>query len=90
MNGFFGYNQIEILPSYQHKATLIFPWGSFSYKKLPFILKNAHATYQCTMSYAFHGIKDIVEPYLDDLPAHSQQQDHHVDHMRAIFLRCHH
>ena len=42
------------------------------------------------MAYAFHDIKHIVEPYLDEFPAHSQQRDHHVDNLRAIFLRCRH
>jgi hypothetical protein len=40
------------------------------------------------MSYSFHDIKHIAEPYLDDLPAHSSNQSDHVDHLRAIFLRC--
>jgi hypothetical protein len=40
------------------------------------------------MSYAFHDIKHIAEPYLDDLPAHSSNRSDHVDHLRAIFLRC--
>ena len=70
--------------------TLIFPWGTFSYRKLPFALKNAGATFQHAMSYAFHDIKHVVEPYLDDLPAHSKQRHIHVDHLRAVFLRCHH
>ena len=72
MDGFFGYNQIEIFPADQHKTTFIFPWGTFAYKKLPFGLKNAGATFQCAMSYAFHNIKHIVKLYLDDLPSHSQ------------------
>ena len=42
------------------------------------------------MSYAFHDIKHIVEPYLDNLPAHSQQQEDHPGHLRDICLRCRH
>ena len=42
------------------------------------------------MPYAFHDIKHILEPYLDDPPTRSKHWDHHVDHLRAIFLRCHH
>ena len=72
MDGFSNYNQIEILPSDQHKMKFIFPWGTFSYRKLPFSLKNAGVKFQRAMSYAFHDIKHVVEPYLDDLPAHSK------------------
>jgi hypothetical protein len=88
MDGFSGYNQIDILPADQHKTTFIFPWGTFAYRKLPFGLKNVGATFQWAMSYAFHDIKHIVEPYLDDFPAHSSHRRDHIGHLRAIFLRC--
>jgi len=70
MDGFSRYNQIEILPVDQHKTTFIFPWGNFAYRKLPFGLKNAGATFQWAMWYAFHDIKHIAKPYLNNLPAH--------------------
>jgi hypothetical protein len=89
MDGFSGYNQINILPSDQHKTAFICPWGTFAYKKLPFGLKNVGATFQRAMSYTFHDIKHIVQPYLDDLPTHSMQRQDHPAHLRAIFLRCH-
>ena len=85
-----GYNQNEILPTDQHKMTFICPWRTFAYRKLPFGLKNAGATFQHAMSYAFHDIKYIVELYLDDLPAHSQRREDHPGHIRDILLRCHH
>jgi hypothetical protein len=88
INGFSGYNQINILPVDQHKISFIFPWGTFAYQKLPFGLKNVGATFQCTMYYAFHDIKHIVQPYLDDLPAHSMRRQDHPTHLWAIFLRC--
>ena len=90
MDGFSRYNQIEIPLSDQHNTAFIFPWGTFAYHKLHFILKNAGVTFQCAMSYAFHDIKHVVEPYLYDLPTHSKQRDIHVDHLTSIFLRCHH
>ena len=33
MDGFFGYNQIKILPSDQHNMSFVFPWGTFNYRK---------------------------------------------------------
>lgn len=45
MDSFSGYNQINIAPEDQHKTTFICPWGTFAYKKLPFGLKNAGATF---------------------------------------------
>ena len=46
--------------------------GHLLIAKLPFGLKNAGETFQRAMSYAFDDIKHIVQPYLDDLPAHSR------------------
>jgi hypothetical protein len=88
MDGFFGYNQINITPEDQHKTAFICPWDTFAYRKLPFSLKNAGATFQRAMSYAFHDIKHIVQPYLDDFPAHSLRRVYHPTHLRAIFVRC--
>jgi hypothetical protein len=77
MDGFSGYNQINIVLEDQHKTAFICPWGTLAYRKLPFGLKNVGTTFQCAMSYAFHDIKHIMKPYLDDLPADSM---HWVDH----------
>jgi hypothetical protein len=88
MDGFLGYNQIDILPTDYHKTMFTFPWGNFAYRKLPFGLKNASATFQRAMSYYFHDITHIAEPYLDDLPAHSSNRSDHVGHLQDIFPRC--
>ena len=72
MDGFSGYNQIEIFPVDQHEMAFICPWGTFAYNKLPFGLKNVGDTFQRAISYVFHDIKHVVEPYLDDLATHSQ------------------
>ena len=90
MDGFYGYNQIEILPSDQHKMTFICLWGTFAYQKFPFGLNNDGSTFQRALSYDFHDIKHIMKPYLDDLPSLLQHQENHVYHLRAIFLRCCH
>ena len=45
MDGFSGYNQIQIKPEDQHKTTFICPWGTFAYRNMPFGLKNARATF---------------------------------------------
>jgi hypothetical protein len=88
MDGFSGYNQIQIKPEDQHKMALICPWGTFAYRKMPFGLKNAGATFQRTMSFAFHDLKHIVEAYLDDLASRSRKRKDHPTHLRLIFERC--
>jgi hypothetical protein len=61
MDGFSGYNQIQIKPKDQHKMNFICPWGTFSYRKIPFGLKNVGATFQWAMPFSFHDLKHIVE-----------------------------
>ena len=85
MDGFSGYNQIQIKSKDQHKIDFICSWGTLVYRKIPFGLKNVGATFQRAMNFSFHDIKSIVEPYLDDLPAHSCKRIDHPDHLRLIF-----
>eukprot|EP00253_Pinus_taeda_P034586 PITA_34586 len=85
MNGFSRYNQINICTQDQSKKAFICLWGTFAYYKLPFGLKNVGA-----MNYAFHDIKNIVQPYLDDLLAHLRKRTDHPRHLREIFLCCRH
>jgi hypothetical protein len=75
------YNQIQIKPKDQHKITFIFPWGNFSYQKMPFGLKNVGATFQHDMTFAFHDLKHIVEDYLDDLDVDSRKRFDHPKHL---------
>jgi hypothetical protein len=89
MDRFSGYNQIQIKPEDQHKMTLICPWGTFTYRKMPFGLKNARPTVQHSMTFEFHNIKHIFEAYLYDLAAHSRKRADHAMHLLLVFERCH-
>ena len=83
-----GFSRIQIKLEDQHKIAFICPWGTFTYKKIPFGLKNEGATFQQEMNFSFHDIKAIVGPYLDDMPTHSHQRIDHPNHLRFIFERC--
>eukprot|EP00253_Pinus_taeda_P030082 PITA_30082 len=45
LDGFSGYNQIQISSEDQDKTTFTCPWGTFAYSVLPFGLCNAPATF---------------------------------------------
>jgi hypothetical protein len=73
MDGFSGYNQIQIHPTDQYKTAFTTPWGTFSYRVMPFGLKNVGATFQWAMTYIFHDLSHIILAYLDDLTARSKK-----------------
>jgi len=45
LDGYSGYNQIEIALEDQKKTTFICPFGTFAYRRMPFGLCNAPATF---------------------------------------------
>ena len=46
LDGYSGYNQIPISPEDQEKTTFTCPFGTFAYRRMPFELCNASATFQ--------------------------------------------
>jgi hypothetical protein len=88
MDGFSGYNQIHIYPADQYKTAFITPWGTFTYRVMPFGLKNVGATFQLAMTYIFHDLAEIILAYLDDLTARSKKCTQHLDDLRIIFQWC--
>ena len=45
LDGYFGYNQIAIAPEDQEKITFACPYGTFAFRRMPFGLCNASATF---------------------------------------------
>jgi len=62
LDGYSGYNQIEIALEDQEKTTFTCPFGTFAYRRMPFGLCNAPATFQRCMLSIF---SDMVEPFLE-------------------------
>jgi hypothetical protein len=81
INGFSGYNQIQIKPEDKHKMIFICPWVTFAYQKMCFGLKNVGAIFKQAMSFSFHNLKHIVEVYLDDLASCSRKRYDHPTHL---------
>ncbi|CAL8087849.1 unnamed protein product [Prunus armeniaca] len=53
LDGYSGYNQIVIAPDDQKKTTFTCPFGTFAYRRMPFGLCNAPATFQRCMDVPF-------------------------------------
>jgi hypothetical protein len=89
IDGFYGYNQISILPEDREKTTFTTPWGTFMYAKMPFGLMNSRANFQQAMDIAFNGERDkFVVIYLDDITVFSKTNKEQCYHLRKVFQRC--
>jgi hypothetical protein len=45
LDGFFGYNQVRVSHGDQLKTAFRTKWGTYAYKKIPFVLINVGATF---------------------------------------------
>ncbi|KAI3700588.1 hypothetical protein L2E82_45224 [Cichorium intybus] len=67
LDGYSGYNQIAIHPEDQAKTTFTCPYGTFAFRRMPFGLCNAPATFQrCMMAIFSDMIGDALEIFMDD------------------------
>ncbi|XP_049381276.1 uncharacterized protein LOC125845790 [Solanum stenotomum] len=64
-----GYNQISIAPEDQENTSFTCPYGNFAFKRMPFGLCNAPATFQrCMMSIFLDIVEDTLEEKLISAP----------------------
>ena len=89
LDGFFGYNQVLVVEEDRLKTTFRTKWGVFAYRRMPFGLINARATFQRAMDIAFRGlIGHSVVVYLDDVTIFSKKREEHAFYLKQIFEHC--
>ena len=76
-DGFSGYNQVSIAKEDQKKMTFVYKFGSFSYRVMPFGLKNAPTVFSRIVVKAFQEyIYKTMAVYFDDWTVYSMLKDH--------------
>ena len=88
MDGFSRYNQILMSPKDMEKTFFITEWGTYCYRVMPFVLKNAGATYQRASTTLFHDMMHRdVEVYVDDMIVKSRDKEDHLAALQRFFER---
>lgn len=89
LDGFSGYFQIPIAPEDQEKTTFACPYGTFAYKRMPFGLCNALATFQRCMTAIFHELmEDNMEVFMDDFSVFGNSFDRCLANLEKMLKRC--
>jgi len=88
MDDFFDYNQIHIHHVDQCNTKFTSPWGTLSYRVMPFGLQNAGATFQQAIKSDFHDLSHISLSYLDNPTTRSKKRSKHLEHLQLVFQQC--
>jgi len=84
-----GYNQIAVAPEDQEKTAFTCPFDVFAYRRIPFGLCNASATFQrCMLSIFSNMIEKNIEVLMDDFSVFGKSFDQCLIHLDAVLKRC--
>ena len=89
LDGYSGYNQIEIAPEDQEKTTFTCPYGTFAFRRMPFGLCNAPATFQrCMMSMFSDLVEEVMEIFMDDFIVYGSSFEQCLNNLETVLQRC--
>ncbi|KAG7578943.1 Ribonuclease H-like superfamily [Arabidopsis thaliana x Arabidopsis arenosa] len=89
LDGYSGFFQIPIHPNDQEKTTFTCPYGTFAYKRMPFGLCNAPATFQRCMTSIFSDlIEEMVEVFMDDFSVYGSSFSSCLLNLCRVLARC--
>ncbi|XP_021722462.1 uncharacterized protein LOC110689952 [Chenopodium quinoa] len=89
LDGFSGYVQVPITPEDQDKTTFTCPYDTFAYRRMPFGLCNAPATFQRCMVRIFSDyLENFIEVFMDDFTVHGDSFDRFLEHLTLVLKRC--
>ena len=84
-----GYFQIEISAEDQEKTTFTCPFGTYGYRRMPFGLCNALATFQrCLLSIFSDKVERIMEVHMDDTTVYGDSFEKCLINLELVLHRC--
>ncbi|GKD11531.1 reverse transcriptase domain-containing protein [Tanacetum coccineum] len=76
-------------PMDQEKTTFTCPFGTYAYRRMPFVLCNASATFQRCMLVIFHDmIEESIEVFMDDFSVFGSSFNHCLNNLDKMLQRC--
>ena len=89
LDGYSGYNQIAIAPEDQEKTTFTCPYGTFAFRRMPFGLCNAPASFQRCMMFMFSDlVEEAMEIFMDDFTVYGSSFEHCLNNLETVLQRC--
>ncbi|CAN6543874.1 unnamed protein product [Malus baccata var. baccata] len=89
LDGYSGYNQIPVALEDQEKTTFTCPFGTFTYRRMPFGLCNVPATFQRCMMSIFTGlVEHVVKVFMDDFSVFGDSFDQCLQNLSLVLERC--
>ena len=89
LDGYSRYFQIEIVVEDQEKTTFTCPFGTYAYRRMPFGLCNAPATFQrCMLSIFSDMVERIMEVYMDDITIYGGIFEECLANLETVLNRC--
>ena len=89
LHGYSGYNRIIISLKDQEKTTFTCPYGTFSFRRMPFELYNAPGTFQRYMMAIFSNmVERTIEAFIDDFSMLGKSFDNFLENLRQALIRC--
>ena len=82
-----GYWQVPVRVEDRHKTAFATPFGLFQFKRMPFGLQGAPATFQRMVDRLLDGTGEFSDAYIDDIVVYSQSWEEHMDHLRLVLQR---
>ncbi|GJZ21415.1 reverse transcriptase domain-containing protein [Tanacetum coccineum] len=89
LDRFSGFFQIPIAHEDQEKTTFTCPYRTFAYRRMPFGLCNALATFQRCMMEIFHDmVEDFMEVFMDNFSVLGNSFNCCLANLDRILARC--
>ena len=89
LNGYSCYNHIAIALEDQEKTTFTSPHDTFTYRRMPFGLCNALATFRRCMISIFSDLGEkAMEIFMDDFSIYGSSFENCLENLKTVLQKC--